>query len=236
VKTFLASLAVAATGALAATGPLAAPSEITAQYELAHKALGVIGRVNETFVRNGDSYTIRSVSRSEGALRVFLDDQIVLESSGKVNALGLQPLTFGQRRVNSSKGEVRATFDWDKGIMHSVQGGETSDVPLPRATQDRISVMYQFMNLPMGEASVTMHMSNGRKVELYTYRLVEEARVTTPAGEFDTLHYARVTASPKDSKADVWLAKDRFNFPVRLVFDDPKGLRLEQTLVALEAR
>jgi len=79
-------------------------------------------------------------------------------------------------------------------------------------------------------------MSNGRKVEHYTYRLVEEVRIVTPMGEFDTLHVERVTYAPTDSKAEVWLAKDHHNFPVRIVFDDPKGLRLEQTIVALQAR
>jgi hypothetical protein len=120
--------------------------------------------------------------------------------------------------------------------MHSFQGGESSEVPLPRDTQDRISVMYQFMNLPAGEGQVTMPMSNGRKVEYYTYRLVDEARLGTPAGDFDTWHYARVTASPKESKAEVWIAKSPFSFPVRVVFDDPKGLRVEQNLVALQTR
>jgi hypothetical protein len=80
-----------------------------------------------------------------------------------------------------------------------------------------------------------MHMSNGRKVELYTYRFVDEQDLQTPAGRFDTLHYERVTSSASESKAQVWLAKDRFNFPVRVVFDDPKGLRVEQVLVGLEA-
>ena len=47
--------------------------------------------------------------------------------------------------------------------------------------------------------------------------------------------YERVTSSPKESKAQVWLAKNHFNFPVRVVFDDPKGLRVEQILVALQA-
>jgi hypothetical protein len=230
LKIFLAALLLAATTALAA------PREITAQYQLSHKTLGVIGRVDETFSRVGDSYSIRSVTRSEGALKVFLDDQVMLESSGKVKPQGLQPLMFGQRRANSSKGEVKATFHWERGIMDSLHGGERSEVPLPRDTQDRISVMYQFMNLPMGEATVTMPMSNGRKIDVYTYRFVGEERVSTPAGDFDTFHYARVTTSPKESKAEVWLAKSHFNFPVRVVFDDPKGLRLEQTLVALQSR
>ena len=42
-------------------------------------------------------------------------------------------------------------------------------------------------------------------------------------------------SDPKDSKAEVWLAKDRFNFPVRVVFDDSKGPRVEQLLVTLKA-
>jgi hypothetical protein len=230
LKSLIASLLLASASALAA------PSEITAQYQLSHKALGVIGRVDETYSRDGDNYSIRSVSRSEGALKVFLDDQIVLESSGRVTPRGLQPLVFGQRRANTTKGDTRATFDWDKGIMHSIHDGELSEIPLPRETQDRISVMYQFMNLPLAGATVTMPMSNGRKVDVYTYRLVEEVRLTTPAGDFDTVHYARVTASQKEMKAEVWLAKNHFNFPVRVVFDDPKGLRLEQTLVELQAR
>ena len=43
-------------------------------------------------------------------------------------------------------------------------------------------------------------------------------------------------ADPDEVRADVWLAKDRFNFPVRVVFDDPKRFRLEQTIVALDIR
>ena len=62
-------------------------------------------------------------------------------------------------------------------------------------------------------------MSNGRKVERYTYRLVGEVRLATPAGEFETMHFERVVESARESKAEVWLAKDRFNFPVRVVFD-----------------
>ena len=40
----------------------------------------------------------------------------------------------------------------------------------------------------------------------------------------------------KDTRAEVWLAKERFNFPVRVVFDDPKGIKLEQTLENLQQR
>jgi len=221
--------------ALAASGAaLATPTDIAAEYQLVFTGF-TIGHVSETYSRKGDTYAIRSVARAEGPLKLFLDDQLTLQSSGRVVASGLQPLEFAQHRANSSKGAVEATFDWDRGIMHSQAGDSSSEVPLPIETQDRISLMYQFMNLKPGRALVEMHMSNGRKVELYTYRFVDEQNVVTPAGTFDTLHYERVTSGPKESKAQVWLAKDRFNFPVRVVFDDPKGLRVEQILVGLKA-
>ena len=220
---------------LISTAAHALPTEVTAEYRLSNNGL-TIGRVNETFVRRGDTYTIQSVTRSDGVLKMIYDDQITLESSGRIVASGLQPLEFGQRRARDSSRDIKAVFDWDKGVMHSVSEGKLSDVPLPRETQDRISVMYQFMNLTRRSDTVVMPMSNGRKVEYYTYRFVAEVKLITPAGEFETLQYERVVSEPDENRASVWLARDRFNLPVRVVFDDPKGLRLEQTLVALQTR
>lgn len=233
MKTLAAALLLAASTLAAA----AIPTEITAEYTLTNHGLE-IGRVNETFRRKGDTYVIQSITRSEGVLKLVLDDQIVLESSGRVVPEGLQPLRFGQRRKKDSSRDIVATFDWDNGVMHSHFRGKDSEIPLPRETQDRISMLYQFMNFtaPRVGGDVVLTMSNGRKVEHYTYRLIDDPRVKTPAGEFDTWHFRRVTSTPKENHVEVWLAKDRYNFPVRVVFDDPEGLRLEQTLLALQTR
>lgn len=214
---------------------LAIPEHIRAEYEITN--LGItIGRVQETFERKGDDYTIHSVTRAEGPLKLLLDEQITLESSGKVVPSGLRPLRFEQRRARNPRRDVDATFDWERGVIHSTYQGERSQIPLPGNTQDRISLMYQFMKITPRDGAMRVPMSNGRKVDIYTYRLVNEERLVTRAGEFDTLHFERVTESSNESRAEVWLAKDRHNFPVRIVFDDPKGFRLEQTLVALQAR
>jgi hypothetical protein len=211
------------------------PAEIRAEYEVV--AAGVrIGRVQETYLRKGDTYSIQSVTRSEGPLKLFLDDEVTLESAGRIVGGNLQPSQFGQRRLKEPSRDVKATFDWERGVMLSSYKGERKEIPLPRATQDRISLLYQLMSVKAGDGNMTIPMSNGRRVEIYTYRLVEEVRIATPAGEFDTLHLERVNANPKENRAEVWLAKERFNFPVRVVFDDPRGLRLEQNLLALQAR
>ena len=224
----LALLLLAAAPVLAS----AIPNRITAEYELINNGL-TVGRVNESFVRSGDSYEIQSVSRSEGALRLFFDEQITLRSSGKVVAGGLRPMQFDERRTRESKRDVSATFDWERGVMHSRYRGEVTQHALLPATQDRISMMYQFMHVKPREGNMALAMSNGRKVERYTYRRVDEVRIGTPAGEYDTIHFQRVTSEPNDRHVEVWLAKEHHYFPVRVVFDDPRGFRVEQRLVAL---
>jgi hypothetical protein len=218
----------------AAAASAAAPTRISAEYELTNRGL-TIGRVQESYVREGGRYQIQSVSRAEGALKLFYDERITLQSVGEVVDHGLKPLSFEERRTREPKRDVNATFDWANGVMHSRYRGEVTQHALVPATQDRLSMMYQFMHVKTGAGPMTMSMSNGRKVERYTYRLVGEPRIETPAGEFDTLHFERVTSQPNDRHVEVWLAKSHHNFPVRVVFDDPRGLRVEQRLVALKA-
>lgn len=220
---------------LACAHALAAPVQIAAEYRLSTSGV-TIGHVSETFERKADAYAIRSVTRSEGPLKLLLDDQLTLESTGRLVATGLQPLEFSQRRARDSTRDIKSTFDWDKGVMHTMMHGEGSQTALPRETQDRISVMYQFMNLPSYGDRVIMPMATARKIEFYTYRLVDEVKLATPAGEFQTRHYERVVTDAKQTRAEVWLAKDRFNFPVRVVFDEPRSLRLEQDLLELKMR
>ena len=230
-------LLLAATVAAQAAAQIgAAPREIVSEYRITQSGL-VIGRVTESFMRTGDLYAITSTTRAEGALKLLLDDTVTLESSGRVEGGGLVPLRFRQRRASKPERDIRASFDWEAQRMRASYRGRDIEAPIEAGMQDRLSLMYQFMNFGAeARERVQVSMSNGRKVELYTYRLVDEVKIATPAGEFRTLHYARVTSGPKEARAEVWLARDRFNFPVRVLFDDPEGLRLEQTLVALKTR
>src|SRR5690349_18564837 len=127
---FLAALLVA-TAAQAA----ALPMEITAEYQVTN--LGVkIGHMKESFVRKGETYSIQSVTRSEGPLKIFLDDEFTLSSTGKVGPAGLKPMHFEQRRARDGRRDIDATFDWERGVMLSRYQGEVREVPLPEATQD----------------------------------------------------------------------------------------------------
>lgn len=229
------SLAALAAFAFATSVAAAAPTEVVAEYKVSYTGF-VIGRINETFVRNGEGYSVTSVTRSEGPLKLLLDDQLTLESTGRVTGAGLQPLTFTQVRAKNHERDIKTAFDWDKGVMRTTMRGETSETPLPEGTQDRISVMYNFMFMPAYGETFTIPLVTNRRIEPYAFRLLEEAKLATPAGEFDTVHYQRIGPKPADTKVDVWLAKGQSHFPVRAIFDDPKGFRLEQMIEKLQVR
>ena len=213
----------------------ATPTSIEAEYKISRNGLH-IGRVLETYARDGGAYRIESVTRTDGVLKLLYDDSIVIQSEGRFGTAGLVPLRFEQKRARDPSRDIRATFDWERAVMHSEYKGEKHDHALPRGTQDRLSIMYQFMNVqPLGD-EVTMHMSNGRKVELYRYRKVDEPVLRTPAGDFETLHFARVTEGEHESKAEIWIAKDRFRLTLRAIFDDSSGARLEQSILSLSTR
>jgi hypothetical protein len=227
---------IATVFACVAASAASQPTQIEAQYIVTTNGGITIGRASEVFSRKGDSYSIRSETRSDGALKAFLDDQITVESSGRVDKEGLKPLEYSERRAKDNKRDLKSTFDWKINVMHTELRNDPSDYWFPPGTQDRISVMYQFMHMKELGETLTIPMAERRKINTYTYKLIGQERTATPAGEFDTRHYRRVTTDPKETKVDLWLAKDRHNFPVRVIFDDPKGYKLEQQLVALEAR
>ncbi len=228
-------LAFTLAGSAAAAPAPAVPARVEAEYQIAAAGL-VIGRVRETFTREGDAYRLESTTRTEGVFKLFRDDTIVLRSEGRIGPAGLVPLRFEQRQAGSKGHDTVATFDWAGKVLRSEHGGETKTVDLPAGTQDRLSVMYQFMFEPLGRPRVEVYMSNGRKVDRYSYRLVDSPSVSTPAGEFRTAHYERLTQDEKENRAQLWLAAERFHLPVRVVFEDAKGLRLEQSLVSLSTR
>jgi hypothetical protein len=227
---------------LASLAAASQPTHVESEYIVTAGGGITIGRAKASFARNGDTYSIKSEMRSDGALKVFLDDQFTTESSGRVDKDGLKPLEYSERRAKDSKRDFKSTFNWNNNVVHTVVHDDPSDAWFPPGTQDPLSLYYQFMHMKDLGNTFAIPLSDRRKVSAYTYKLIDEARIVTPAGEFDTRHYQRIPPEQliptdrKESRVDVWLAKDRYNFPVRVVVDDPSGYKLEQSLVALDTK
>jgi len=210
----------------------AAPTRINATYSFA-KSGQQVGVVTETFTQNGKHYELSSETKAIGIFALFARETIKLISRGEVGKNGLKPIHFEHHPGKDPDRRILADFDWNAGKLTVKYDGRSEVLPLEPDAQDRISLLYQFMYLPHGAKQFSFAMTNGKKIDRFQYVLVGEETLTTPAGQFQTLHYSR-QHNPGENDTEIWLAKDKNYFPVRVIVGEKDAGKLEQTVTRLD--
>ena len=190
--------------------------------------------ITETYTRTQDHYHIESVSKAVGLVAMIKPETIRITSEGVLTAKGLRPLTFTNERKLDTERNTYADFNWTTNRLTLTDRAGKRTVPLPTGTQDRLSVMYQFMFAPLKDAAtLDFHMTNGSKVDIYNYRITPDQSVTVPLGTFKALYIA---SPPKtgESRTEIWLATEHANFPYKMVITDPDGDKLTQVLTQFD--
>lgn len=213
------------------TAQAAPPKKIDATYRVL-KSGQLVGQVIEHFEHDGKRYRIESTTTATGIYALFAKGNIRLVSEGEVTPKGLRPLHFEHHRGADPAKLIEADFDWEKRIVSHKYDSKIETAPLEDGVQDRISQHYQFMFQPPRQKTLDIHLSTGRKLNHYNYRVVGEETTPTPIGNFKTVHISR-QRTPDEDGIDMWLAKSRHYFPVRIVFNEKDGGRLEQQLESL---
>ena len=232
---FRALLAVAFAALSVVTGAANAspPASIAASYDVYQNRLPV-AVVQEAFEKDGTQYRIVSESTPAGLLALFVRTRIRIHSRGAVTPAGLRPEQFDYGRLDDASKNVSAAFDWGAKQLHLTFDGRNETIPLPQDTQDRVSLMYQFMFLPPEKLTdLAFHMTNGKKIETYRYQLAGTELIDTPLGKMNTLRLVK-QREPDDNAVEVWLAPERNFFPVRLLILENDGSRFEQVITRLE--
>ena len=76
-------------------------------------------------------------------------------------------------------------------------------------------------------------MTNGKKIEHYRYEFAGEETLATALGNLKTVHLVK-HRTPGENGVEVWLARERHQFPVKLAIVETDGTRYEQTITRLE--
>lgn len=207
----------------------ATPGSVQASYDVYKNGVKV-GKLEEIYTRNGDRYTLSSVTTPTELLALFKPGKIFSHSSGLIGKQGLQPLTFSHRRERDAKKNGQAEFDWKTKRLALTHQGQRTTTALPDGTQDRLSAMYQFMFLSLQPATtLAFSMTNGSKLDSYRYAISAGGQLKTPAGEFDTL-YVDNRAPAGGHRTEIWLAVQHGNLPCKMILTDSKGDQLTQVL------
>jgi hypothetical protein len=225
----VAVLAVALAGA-ASPSP---PRSISATYAVYTRGLH-IANMNETYEAKGKEYRLVSETKAVGVVALFRPETVHFVSEGMVTGAGLQPRRFeGKRMENDPKG-VRGELDWAAGKLTIHHHGITETMPLPPGTQDRLSVLYQFMFIAPDKARILeIPMTNGRKLYHYRYSVQPGVELETALGRIATVYLLK-QRKPEESAIELWLSPRHHYLPVKMVVVERNGSRYEQVVTRLE--
>lgn len=211
----------------------APPARIEASYDVTTKGVK-IAVITEKFTRSGEYYRIESVTKPVGLLALFKPGTLHVVSEGDITAQGLHPQSFVYQHSQETLKNTEASFDWHQStLMLSDRYGQRFE-PLPADTQDRLSALYQFHYLPFlrERKEVTMHITNGSKIDTRQYLIHPRQMLTVPLGTLETLY---LSTAPQETawKTEIWLSVENGNFPCKIVLTEDNGDKLSQVLTAL---
>lgn len=215
--------------------PAAAPRQISASYNVSLNGLPV-AVINERFETEGSTYRIISESNTVGVAALFRRQSATLTSSGLVLRTGLRPQRFEGQNKGKDMRHAVAVFDWTTQRLTLNYDDRTETAALAPGTQDRISLMYQFMFLDFGKLKqIEVPMTNGRKLDQYRYSVTPDAEIDTPLGRIRTLHLVKQREPDQDS-TEIWLSSQHHYFPVKVLIVEADGASYEQVLTRLDLR
>jgi hypothetical protein len=229
-------VAVSACLALGSAAAHSAPRAIKATYSASMSGMS-IGTMAETFETEGSTYRIVSESKPMGLAALLLQRQpLRFTSRGQLTNAGLRPALFEGRRTANDPPMVSAEFDWANGHVQLRHNGKLESVPLVPGTQDRLSIMYQYMYVRLDKLrQIDFAMTNGRRLRQYRYRITPDVEIDTALGRLKTLHLVK-QHEPGDNHAEAWLSPQHQNLAVKMLIVERDGVRYEQLIQSLELR
>jgi len=228
-------LAMCACLALGSAVARSAPRAVKASYVASMNGM-TVGAITEAFEAEGRAYRIVSETKPMGLAAFVQRQPLRYTSRGHITTAGLRPAYFEGRRAPADPPQVSAEFDWVNGHIQLKNHDRVESVPLIAGTQDRLSIMYQYMFVRLDKLrQVDFAMTNGRKLDHYRYRITPDVEIDTPLGRLITLHLVK-QRDPGDTHAEVWLSPQHQNLAVKMLIIERDGRRYEQVVQSLELR
>lgn len=180
-----------------------------------------VGKVTHKLdIKDDQSYTLQERITTIGLASFIKTFDMKQRSTGTVTAQGLLPNHFTEDKVDDDGEQtLSAEFDWkNKQLSFS----NSSKSALPEKTQDLLSFLYQFSQIPLDRSTLPMHVSNGKKLENYDLEVGREEEIITRMGKLRVLPLRKIHA-PGEEGLEVFLALDYRLLPVKISQIDRKG-------------
>ena len=210
-----------------AVSAMALPGSAELKYKATGLSKGLTYHANTelAWYHDGTSYNARMT------LSAFLVGSFVWSSAGQVNAQGLAPTRFAEKR----RSEVAAHFEPDKGQI--IFSANTPSAPWIKGAQDRATVFIQLAGMLAGDpsafppgSSISIYTVGPRSADVWTFVVEPVEVVSLPAGDMPALKLIRKPRGEYDNKVELWLAPSLGYLPVRSKVTQADGAFVDQQL------
>lgn len=215
--------------------PFKLPPSADLQYSVraSQKGITIDGTAQVQWRASEAAYSIHGESRA------FIGKLLENRSEGKVDAYGLAPATWYEKRFR--RDGATTTFDRaNKKVTFSI--GEKT-FPLLGGEQDRASAQWQLAAIARAApdkmvtgAEWRFFVAGRRDAEAWTFKVIGRDQLKTPLGTLETVHLSKSPpADYPDQKLDLWLAPAMEWYPVKLRLEEDGGEYVEQTIREIKA-
>lgn len=233
----LSTLFWAVAAALAADQPLA-PLPYAASYEA--RAMGMRTSAYRTLELADNNRFRLNHGLSVTALGANLIT--VNESTEFVwQAQGAVPLQYHYQQSGVRRRDEQVAFDWQQLSAAMNRDGREQTQTLEYGMQDNLSFSAQMsadlLNQPdlrTTDTLLTYQILDARRLEHHEYRVAGEERISTAAGELDTIKLERVRDSDSGRSTVVWLSTQHQFILAKLLQVESNGSEMELTLESIE--
>ncbi|QGZ40969.1 uncharacterized protein DUF3108 [Pseudoduganella flava] len=182
-----------------------------------------------TWQQSGGKYLLVTEARSAMFGKVLEN-----RSEGTVDAYGLAPDTYFEKRIR--KGSGTTTFKRDAKTIDFADNDKS--VPLKGGEQDRSSAPWQLAAVARATpdkftpgSEWKFYVAGRRSADTWSFKVVGTETVRTAQGDVQAVHFSKAPPQrDKGQQVDLWLAPSLEWYPVRLVFTEDDGDSFEQLL------
>ena len=205
------------------------PEKVELSFEISFGAMK-LGVGEDRLEHDGKNYQVNNDTIPKGLAAIFIDD-IRRESKGAITSAGLQPVSFIEK---GRKDGIRAAeFDWSNKKLRLIHGESNKVIELPQHTIDQASLPYAFAFAGKVPENFSLHVTDGRRLKEYRYRIVGEETIKTVLGEYKAIHIEKVRGPDDKRSFEFWVAVEHNYLPVQVRFTDKKGRQFDSVVTAI---
>jgi len=210
------------------------PHKVRLTFDVSYNGI-VAAEVTEVLEHDGKTFSLRSEGRGKGIGALLYRGAAKRWCRGEITSTGLRPLEYRDQR--GDKPAAVAKFDWVGRTLTQERDGKSETTKLVPPLQDRLSFLYNYafqaspQLQPGKEIKVTL--TDGKGLTRFQYNVAGTERLSTPAGELETVHLVKQRENKDDKGTEIWFARGRDYLPVRILVIETDGVRIDQVLTRM---